>query len=134
MTNLYCWAATNVGLVRERNEDSFALSVPDAHPDNGRWEGQLAGPRAWAVVADGMGGHAGGDVASRIAVDVLRILLPSVRARSQIVTALASADSAIRDAMAQEPALAGMGTTVCGVVAFGTRLAAFNLGDSRVYI
>jgi len=80
-----------------------------------------------------MGGHAAGEVASRVAVEVLRMMLPGVRAKSDIIAALGSADWAIRDAMTQEPAIRGMGTTVCGVVAFGHRLAAFNSGDSRIY-
>lgn len=133
MTNVYCWAATHVGLVREQNEDALALSAPFELTETGTWEGQLPGERVWAVVADGMGGHAAGEVASLLAVEVLGPFLMQHANASDLVDALAAADWAIREAMNQQPAFKGMGTTVCGVVAVGRSMSAFNIGDSRIY-
>ena len=132
MTNVYCWAATHVGHVREQNEDALAVSAPFELTETGTWEGQLPGERVWAVVADGMGGHAAGEVASRLAVEVLAPFLTKHATASDLVEALAAADWAIREAMDQEPAFRGMGTTVCGIVAVGSSMSAFNIGDSRI--
>lgn len=134
MPNDYCWVATHVGLVRERNEDAFALSAPFELTDAGTWQGELPSGRSWAVVADGMGGHAAGEVASRLAVDVLGVFLPTHSTASKLSMALASADRAIGDAMLHDPSLNGMGTTVCGVVISSNVMSAFNVGDSRIYV
>jgi serine/threonine protein phosphatase PrpC len=123
-----------VGHVREQNEDALALSAPFELSDTGTWEGQLPGERVWAVVADGMGGHAAGEVASRLAVEVLGPFLMEHATNSDLVEALSAADWAIREAMNQEPAFRGMGTTVCGIVAVGSSMSAFNIGDSRIYL
>lgn len=133
MTNVYCWATTHVGNVRERNEDALALSAPFDLTGDGKWEGQLPGPSVWAIVADGMGGHAAGEVASRLAVEILCKFLPNATA-AELPAALAAADWAIREAMVQDPILKGMGTTVCGIVAVGNVLTTFNIGDSRIYV
>ncbi len=113
-------AATDVGRVRDHNEDS-ALA-----------EGGIF------VVADGMGGHAAGEVASGIAVDVLRELadrddLTAAEVKRQV----ALANERILGAVADQPDQRGMGTTVAGialVTAGGSdHWAVFNVGDSRVY-
>jgi PPM family protein phosphatase len=134
MTRLSCWAATHTGHVREQNEDALGLSAAFELSSAGTWEGYLEGQRAWAVVADGMGGHAAGEVASRLAVEVLEPFLNECSSPVDLPKALASADWAIREAMAQKPALAGMGTTVCGVVVLRGEVSAFNIGDSRIYV
>jgi len=109
-------AATDVGQVRENNEDSFLIT-----------------DTLW-VVADGMGGHAGGEIASRLAVAAVAAQLQdsSVNANT-IALAFAAAHAAVRDAADGE--LAGMGTTL--VLAYrdadgGALLG--NVGDSRAYL
>ncbi|WP_152569530.1 MULTISPECIES: PP2C family protein-serine/threonine phosphatase [Sphingomonas] len=134
MPDLYCWAATHVGLVRQQNEDALGLSTAFTLGGEGTWQGRLPGERVWAVVADGMGGPAAGEVASRLAVEVLGPFLMQDANASDLVDALAAADWAIREAMNQQPAFKGMGTTVCGVVAVGRSMSAFNVGDSRIYL
>ena len=113
-------AATDTGRVRARNEDSLVAQAP------------------LFVVADGMGGHAGGAVASRLAVDVLRETLD----RSPITTAgmkttLQAANDAIIAAAHADPAAPLMGTTAVGLVllteADAEQWLAFNIGDSRIY-
>ncbi|MBM6403513.1 serine/threonine-protein phosphatase [Phycicoccus sp. CSK15P-2] len=112
--------ATHVGRVRDHNEDSI-----------------VAGARVFAV-ADGMGGHAGGEVASRIAVEALGALEETPASRPEDVTAvLKAANTRILEAQQDDPGLRGMGTTVTGVtvVDAGGRehWLVFNIGDSRVY-
>ena len=133
MTNIYCWAATHVGRVRDQNEDALAVSAAFELSSAGTWEGQLAGERAWAVVADGMGGHAAGEVASRLAIEVMVPFLDECSSADDLPTALASVDWAIRQAMVQEPSLKGMGTTICGVFALHNKMSVFNIGDSKIH-
>lgn len=110
--------ASDVGRVRRHNEDS-AASEGTVH-----------------VVADGMGGHAAGEVASRIAVETVIELAarPSLQVRD-IVDQLAEANRRILESAAQHPAQAGMGTTAAGLavvsVSGSPHWAVFNVGDSR---
>lgn len=113
-------AATHVGVVRQHNEDSVLAD------------------RVVFVVADGMGGHAAGEVASSIATATLGELVdrPS-RTPEDVVAALALANRRILESAARDPATAGMGTTAAGLVVVDAdgsqQFAAFNVGDSRVY-
>lgn len=117
--------ATDVGRVRNVNQDSFLLL-----PERGLY-----------AVADGMGGHQGGEVASRIAVDALRATFadgdPDALAES-----IEEANLRIHEQGAADPDLRGMGTTMVAVAALpddvdadtpGTLLVA-NVGDSRAYL
>ena len=118
----YTWAtATHVGLHRDQNEDSvFPLD-----------DGSGSGPVVIAV-ADGMGGHAAGEVASRIAIDAATSGIPGdldMQARSQ------RANDAVLAAVADDPSIAGMGTTLTMAVLTpeGTMHVA-HIGDSRLYV
>ncbi|MBW4720616.1 PP2C family protein-serine/threonine phosphatase [Saccharothrix obliqua] len=113
-------AATDVGRVRASNEDSLLVGT------------------ALFAVADGMGGHAAGEVASAMAVDHLRALDGRDDLRPEDVrAALAEADHAIRAAGRAHPGQAGMGATATGLglvrVAGSPHWVVFNVGDSRVY-
>lgn len=112
--------ATHVGRVRTHNEDSA------------RAEGSVF------VVADGMGGHAAGEVASTLATDAL-IELAGRRDLevTDVVAQVAEANRRILESAAEHPDQSGMGTTVTGVavvlVGGEPHWAVFNVGDSRVY-
>lgn len=108
-------AATHQGLVRETNQDAL-----------------LAGPTVFAV-ADGMGGHAGGERASALAIASLSRLSRPVGGVDHLADALEAANEAILAAGRDDADVAGMGTTVAGVVLRERDVVAFNLGDSRVY-
>lgn len=113
-------AATDTGRVRTLNEDS-ALA-----------EGGIF------VVADGMGGHAAGEVASGIVVEAMRELVPRADLTAEDVTRqLVVANQRILTAVDSHPENKGMGTTATGlalVTAGGAdHWAVFNVGDSRVY-
>ena len=115
----YLWAAaTHKGMVRQNNEDSL-------YPET---SGESDGP-ATLVVADGMGGHVAGEVASRLAVNAAasNMLLPSDR--------VAAGNRAIREEVAREPDLEGMGTTMTLVSLGEDGSATFaHVGDSRAYL
>lgn len=112
--------ASHVGRVRTHNEDSA------------RAEGSVF------VVADGMGGHAAGEVASHIATEAL-IELAGRRDLEvgDVVAQVVEANRRILDSAEQHPDQCGMGTTVCGAVVVLVdglpHWAVFNVGDSRVY-
>ncbi len=113
-------AATDVGRVRAHNEDAA-----------------LAEQTVFAV-ADGMGGHAAGEVASRITVEALRELAGRRGLKpDDVVTALATANERILETGARQPEQRGMGTTAAGIVVVSAggsdHWAVFNIGDSRVY-
>ena len=120
---------THPGLVRQNNEDVIACIVPD--------EGESAASRGLlAIVADGMGGHAAGEVASAIAADTIRRLYSERDGSPDEVlkAAFAAANEAICRRGRADPACAGMGTT-CTVLALrGETAFLAHIGDSRAYL
>lgn len=112
-------ARSDVGLVRSNNQDSA-----------------YAGPHL-LVVADGMGGHAGGDVASSLAIGELAPLDGESHgsdALDHLSEAVHAAHRELLDRVEEEPALAGMGTTITALLRTGNRLALAHIGDSRAYV
>jgi len=113
-------ARSDVGLVRQVNQDSG-----------------YAGPHL-LVVADGMGGHAAGDVASSIAIGEIVSLDDdshgSDDALDLLAKALHSANSGLQQAMQRQPELQGMGTTVTALLRTGNKIAVAHIGDSRAYL
>ncbi|WP_326646284.1 protein phosphatase 2C domain-containing protein [Streptosporangium sp. NBC_01755] len=112
-------ARSDVGLLREGNEDSAYAS------------GRLL------AVADGMGGHAHGEVASSVAIAALS----SLDADAQGGDLLSAIEAAVRDAnrklhemVGRDPGLKGMGTTLTAMLWSGTRVALVHVGDSRAYL
>jgi protein phosphatase len=106
-------ARSDVGLLREINEDSG-----------------YAGPRL-LVVADGVGGHAAGEVASSVAVGVLAMLdedSPGGDLLDRLSTAVQTANSHLRDMVAGDPDLGGMGTTVTALLRAGSRFGLVHVG------
>ncbi len=118
--NLRYAARSDVGLIREGNEDSG-----------------YAGP-ALLMVADGMGGHAAGELASAIAVATVADLDVHPPDEGTVLSALgesiADVGDGIADVIDTEPDLTGMGTTVTGLYWLGTRIAIVHVGDSRAYL
>ena len=95
-----------------------------------------AGPHL-LVVADGMGGNAGGDVASSLAVGRLAALdgeSHGADALQHLEHAVRNAAGAVRDRARDQPELSGMATTVTAILRSGNRLALAHIGDSRAYL
>lgn len=118
-TSTRAHAVSDVGLARSNNQDSG-----------------YAG-RTVYVVADGMGGHAGGDVASALAVRGLARLDRDYESPAAAETALRAgfvdAQEAIADMVAEHRELSGMGTTVSAIAIIGRAVVIAHIGDSRAY-
>lgn len=125
------YAASHVGLVRERNEDSCAVFGADERLTN--WRGSLSSQNGWALIADGVGGHVAGETASALAIEILRPMMSAIRTEHEIHQAVNVADTALFLAMDMQPELRGMGTTIAGVLLRPGEVIAFNAGDSRIY-
>jgi protein phosphatase len=128
-------AATDAGLRRPANEDAFSC-----RDDLGLY-----------IVADGMGGHAAGEVASRLAVDVIETFVTTTRSRAPaewpferdptlradanlLIAAFHTANQRLNDAVAADHALKGMATTAVAVLVSGNDATVAHVGDSRVYL
>ncbi len=128
-----CSTITHRGLVRENNEDAIAVSAVTDIPPTG-WTGSLLLSGGWALVADGIGGHAGGEVASRLVVELLRPVMSMLTDRDAVAQALTAASNGLFDTMDRYSELRGMGTTIAGAVLQRDRALVFNVGDCRVYL
>ncbi len=110
---------SDVGLLREGNEDSA-----------------YAGPRLLAI-ADGMGGHAAGEVASAVAISALAGLdhdMPGGDLLDSLAAAVAAANATLHEMSAADPAVEGMGTTLTAMLWQDARVALCHIGDSRAYL
>ena len=129
-------ALTHVGKRRTRNEDCIAFAgetLNDAMTEPRLILHRLGTPGV-CVVADGMGGHPAGDIASRLIADRLNTDLAGIGCDADaLVGVLLDANRLLFSEMERTPALYGMGTTVAGAVVHADGILAFNLGDSRVY-
>lgn len=122
-------AKTDKGLVRENNQDAYAV-------------GELPGEVAWAVVCDGMGGAAGGNIASALAVKVISDKITSSynekmrdsSIKNLLDSAITAANIEVYDMAYSRPDLTGMGTTVVAVVVRDNVAHIAHAGDSRAYI
>jgi protein phosphatase len=113
-------AASSAGLVRERNEDSAYA---------GRW---------LCAVADGMGGHAAGDVASATVIEAIRAFDVDAGDPAQLTTLLGAAVQEANRQLAErvraDPGLGSMGSTLTAMLWSGGHVAVANVGDSRAYL
>ena len=113
-------ARSDVGLVRQSNQDSG-----------------YAGPHL-CLLCDGMGGPAGGDIASAVAVEHLMPLDADSHQAGELLglmrDAVQAAHTELVTLSSQDPDLAGLGTTCIGVMRSGNKLAMVHVGDSRAYM
>ncbi|GAB2868231.1 hypothetical protein GCM10022221_81400 [Actinocorallia aurea] len=110
---------SDVGMLREGNEDSG-----------------YAGPRLLAV-ADGMGGHVGGEIASATAIETLRRLdadIPTDQLLAALEHAVRAANDRLHMTVEGDPSLQGMGTTLTAMLWSGQQVALAHIGDSRAYL
>ena len=127
-------AFTHEGRLRESNEDSLTVAgwvsdVAMSAPRRSRHE--LAEPLLVAI-ADGMGGHAAGEVASRYAIKRLAAE-PFSGSAAAVSGTLGTINAELYQSMAADRSLLGMGTTVVGLLVTARRVVWFNVGDSRLY-
>jgi protein phosphatase len=118
-----CWCITDKGLKRQGNQDSFMIDER----------------LGLFVVADGVGGHMGGEVASALAVETVREVIGHPKAndfsaKQVIMQAYEEASHRIYDRATQESKLNGMGTTMVLGYVRGSKIYIGNVGDSRGYL
>jgi PPM family protein phosphatase len=121
---------TDTGCVRSVNEDYYAYAEPDSDERFAR-RGRLM------VVADGMGGHTGGQVASGLAVDSVRDVFLNGEpddVEEILVSGFSKAQRAILDHAAAHPELSGMGTTCTAAIVHRGQLSYGHIGDSRLFL
>jgi protein phosphatase len=126
-------ALTHRGAVRDRNEDTIALGRVLLVGDmNTPVLAEVDGETRMLIVADGMGGHARGELASRTALEAI---LDCGRPQDILAwrEALLFANDRLYDLMRVRPEALGLGTTVVGVAFCADTLIHFNVGDSRAY-
>lgn len=114
------FAASDIGRVRSSNQDSGYAGIN------------------LFFVADGMGGHAGGDIASAIASQHISLadepLATSAEAEQKLIDYIYQAKQKIDASVKQHPAISGMGTTLSAMMVTGTKVTIAHIGDSRVYL
>lgn len=121
-------AKTDIGRVREQNQDSYAA-------------GELPGGVAWAVVCDGMGGAAGGNVASSVAVKIISEKITACfhegmsghSVKNMLISAVEGTNASLYDMAMSNETLAGMGTTVVACIVTNSSVYIAHAGDSRAY-
>lgn len=121
--------ATDIGCMRNTNQDAIALVRP-SHAEEEKRRGLLV------IVADGMGGHKGGEVASALAVETIcrRYFAESGEEPAEALErAMQEANQVVYAAAQENPALAGMGTTATALVLVDGQAIYAHVGDSRLY-
>ncbi len=114
----YLWAtASHQGMVREQNEDSVYPTSSGESKDE-----------VLVIVADGMGGHVAGEVASRIAINA------AASSDLEVADRVAAGNRAIREEVARDPQLEGMGTTMTLLRIVDDVATIGHIGDSRAYL
>ena len=136
VTYLAVSALSHVGVVRDHHEDSLAVGPWTLCATVAESPQTLLFPLGTPLlvaVADGLGGHPGGEVASALVVRQLARLGPLLDTEDRLRAALDACNRAVYAAAERNPTLTAMGTTVAGIVVTADRVLAFNIGDSRVY-
>jgi serine/threonine protein phosphatase PrpC len=128
-------AFTHQGRVRANNQDSITVAgwVADVAMTGLRRSRHPVTEPLLCAVADGMGGHAAGEVASRYTVKRLAFGDFATDPAQTVASALRDINQELYQAMAADPACRGMGTTVVGLLLWPDGVAWFNIGDSRLY-
>src|SRR5205823_3529880 len=91
--SLRAFVRSHVGHVRSLNEDRCAISGCEG--TTVQWTGELAQDGGWALLADGLGGHVGGEIASSLAIEVMRPMMHGARNNDAIEQAVRAADDGI---------------------------------------
>lgn len=120
---------SDVGCCREANQDQIKYVKP-ADPPVLKDKGVLA------IVADGMGGHRGGEFASQMAVDIIHqryYVQAQQDPPKSLKEAFMEANTSIYQRSVETPALSGMGTTATALVVLSNRMYLAHVGDSRLY-
>ena len=134
VTSIRVRAFTDLGLVRKRNEDCVLVAGWLSQARDGSLVTMDFAPTTPFVcaVADGMGGHVGGNLASRVALTVIADLAPSWQTEQDVADTLVETSEQVR-AVGVDADLQGLGTTVAGLCIADDGIIVFNVGDSQVF-
>lgn len=132
MFNVMCRSGSVQGFYREINQDNFAISDILHDNQNGNMNSLDTLDGLWAVVSDGMGGHPGGEVASKIVASYISSYLESAFV-TNLPNALAITNHLVISASIRNSSLQNMGATVAGIAFTGNTITAFSAGDTRIY-
>ena len=141
MMNLYVTAASRVGCVRKNNEDMILIGSSFIRNDSFNTKIELApGKRTILAVADGMGGHNSGEVASSDALHNLHFFFNDIPTgltagefNEMMVVWLESINLIVESKGRNDDRFKGMGTTLVGIAYYGGDFFSMNCGDSRLY-
>ena len=121
------YGITDRGLIRRNNQDSYVIASNEARD-------------VFAIVADGIGGNLGGDIASRMAVSYLSRVFAETKGfkshhevKEWVEKEIDRCNTEIFTYGQKRPALKGMGTTLCGAIITKNAIYIINIGDSRAY-
>ncbi len=134
MTKATVWAASHVGLVREANEDRCHVGGWRSGAAGGQWQEVVDQDEIHAAIADGMGGHRRGEIASAIAIGCVAKMAFDVADERDVIAMIAAANEQIFAAMMGPGGWPAMGTTIVGLVIRNGLGLAYNVGDSRAYL
>lgn len=125
------FARSDVGRRRPTNEDIIVVHGWNSREQSGRLGAPIQAP--WVLLADGMGGHAHGEVASELAVELLGEMLPTLCSGPRLQNAISAVHRRLHELMLLHEDLEGMGTTIVGLISSADGMIGFNVGDSRLY-
>lgn len=127
---IYAYGVSNTGCVRENNEDAIYFDSPEPSNNNDN-------KNYLVLIADGMGGHNGGEVASKLAIDHIRSFVDlrfGNEVQKLLVKAFMGANRKIYQTAGENSSLSGMGTTCTALLIRGKNAYCAHVGDSRVYL
>ncbi|CAI2931894.1 PP2C family protein-serine/threonine phosphatase [Aminobacter niigataensis] len=131
-------AATHRGRIRSTNEDAIVVDRWLGLGDSASFDQQFLLNRVGCLlaVADGIGGHRAGEIASRFLLEQLIVNTDDFSADKalQLLSRLRAIDASLREQMIADPSLSGMGSTLVAAVVRADLLTVVNVGDSRAYL
>jgi serine/threonine protein phosphatase PrpC len=136
MTYVAVTALSHTGLVRDHNEDSLVVgpwTLCATETENPQTLLFQVGTPLVVAVADGLGGHPGGEVASTLVVRRLASVGASIDGEAALREVLAACNRTVYATAERNPDLTAMGTTLAGIVVTADSVLTFNVGDSRIY-
>ena len=129
---------THTGKVRKNNEDAILIgdiliSQKDLNDSERIYLDLIANESIIFAVADGMGGHSKGEVASFLVLDHLRKNYQKIDHKKSLINILQESKNILNQYVKENPTAYGMGTVIAGMVIFRKNYMIFNIGDARIY-
>jgi protein phosphatase len=127
------WVATHPGLVRSSNQDCALVQARRTINQTDAWKGSIPASHAWAAVADGMGGHEAGNIASELTIAAVLEGVSAVVSEHEFADLARTANRRIFEAMRRGEGGLRMGSTLVAASLRSSTALIANVGDSRAY-